>query len=174
MRDVTLVADDFDVTVLGERAPTGPLAVGSVLAFADSSTIPLATRPPTMSSRSDQYPDETRRDVDEVDRFEEPRYEEEDTGRFSYRRPWGWGGAWGMWPRSSEESEEEYPATQPTETRYDSESTGGFARHWDEGLITLLIVGGAILFLFPEPATSGLGILLMGLGVLLWLVDRAT
>ena len=127
-----------------------------------------------MGSRSDQYPDETRHDVDQDDRFEEPRYEEEDTGRFSYRRPWGWGGAWGMWPRSSEESEEEYPATQPTETRTDRESTGGLARYWDEGLITLLIVGGAILFLFPEPATSGLGILLMGLGVLAWLVDRAT
>jgi len=151
------------------------MAVGSVPAFADQRTNPLADRPPTMRSRSDQHPDGTRRDVDEADRFEEPRYEEEDTGRFSYRRPWGWGGAWGMWPRSSEDGgDEEYPTTQPTDTRHDSGSTGGFARYWDEGLITLLIVGGAILFLFPEPATSGLGILLMGLGVLAWLVDRAT
>lgn len=134
-----------------------------------------------MSSRSDQSPggrsdehsDETH--GDEVGRFEEPRYEEEETGRFSYLRPWGWGGAWGMWPRSSEEGEEaEYPATRPTGTRRDSEPTGGLARYWDEGLVTLLIVGGAILFFFPEPATSGLGILMMGLGVLLWLVEWAT
>jgi hypothetical protein len=47
-------------------------------------------------------------------------------------------------------------------------------RFWDEGIITLLIVGGAILFLFPEPITSGVGVLMMGAGLLFWLVDWLT
>ncbi len=44
----------------------------------------------------------------------------------------------------------------------------------DEGLITLTLVAGVALFLFPEPATSGLGILLIGVAVVAWLVDWAT
>ncbi|MFC7139016.1 hypothetical protein ACFQMA_04080 [Halosimplex aquaticum] len=44
---------------------------------------------------------------------------------------------------------------------------------WDEGLITALIVAGAVLFVIPEPATSGIGILLLAIGVLAWLVDLA-
>lgn len=47
-------------------------------------------------------------------------------------------------------------------------------RFWDEGIITLLIVGGAILFVFPEPMTSAIGVLMLGAGVLFWLVDWAT
>jgi hypothetical protein len=43
-----------------------------------------------------------------------------------------------------------------------------------EGMITLLIVAGAVLFLFPEPATSALGIVLLGIGVFGWLADLAT
>lgn len=42
---------------------------------------------------------------------------------------------------------------------------------WDEGLITLLLVGGVILFLFPEPATSAIGVLLIGVGLIAWIVD---
>ncbi|MFB6139792.1 MAG: hypothetical protein ABEJ26_05085 [Halosimplex sp.] len=42
---------------------------------------------------------------------------------------------------------------------------------WDEGLITLLIVAGAILFVFPEPATSGLGVILLAVGILAWALD---
>ena len=50
----------------------------------------------------------------------------------------------------------------------------GLWRFWDEGLVTFLIVGGAILFVFPEPITSSVGILMMGFGVLMWLVDWLT
>lgn len=42
---------------------------------------------------------------------------------------------------------------------------------WDGGLITLLLVVGVVLFLFPEPATSALGIFLVVTGAVLWLVD---
>lgn len=45
---------------------------------------------------------------------------------------------------------------------------------WDEGLITLAIVVGLVLFLFPEPATSALGAVLFVAGVMGWLVDLAT
>ncbi len=34
--------------------------------------------------------------------------------------------------------------------------------------VALLIIVGAILFLFPEPATSAFGIFLLALAVLLW------
>lgn len=53
---------------------------------------------------------------------------------------------------------------------YDEDTDGSL---WDEGLITLLIVAGAVLFLFPEPATSGLGVLLLSIGVVAWLLDWA-
>lgn len=42
---------------------------------------------------------------------------------------------------------------------------------WDESLIALLLVGGVALLLFPEPATSALGVVLIALGVLAWLID---
>ena len=38
------------------------------------------------------------------------------------------------------------------------------------GLAGLLILVGLVLFIFPEPATSGLGVILMLIGVLLWLL----
>lgn len=44
----------------------------------------------------------------------------------------------------------------------------------DEGVIALTLVVGVALFLFPEPATSGLGLVLIVVGVLAWLVDWAT
>lgn len=44
----------------------------------------------------------------------------------------------------------------------------------DEGLITLLLVAGVALFLFPEPGTSAVGLVLIGAGVLAWIVDLAT
>lgn len=129
------------------------------------------------------------RSGDQVYHDEDVRYEEspaeahEDESRFPYfpAAPWGW------WPSLGwRGSEEEYEAgahqegvygDETYEERAYEEDTGdrsGIARLWDEGLITLLIVGGAVLFLFPEPATSGLGALLMGIGVIAWLVDWAT
>lgn len=53
--------------------------------------------------------------------------------------------------------------TRTTETEDDS---------WlDEGMITFLIVTGALLFLFPEPATSAVGIVLLGIGIIAWAAD---
>lgn len=41
------------------------------------------------------------------------------------------------------------------------------------GLVTLLLVAGIVLFLFPEPATSALGIFLVIAGAVLWVIDWA-
>jgi hypothetical protein len=43
---------------------------------------------------------------------------------------------------------------------------------WDEGLLALLFIGGLALFLFPEPATSTLGLVLVGVAVVGWATDR--
>lgn len=42
---------------------------------------------------------------------------------------------------------------------------------WDESLVALLLVGGVVLLLFPEPATSAAGVLLIAVGLVAWLVD---
>ena len=44
-------------------------------------------------------------------------------------------------------------------------------RFLDEELIPILVVGGLVLFLFPEPVTSSLGIVLVGIGFGLWVWD---
>jgi len=60
----------------------------------------------------------------------------------------------------------------PNDGNGESESTDDENdRFLDEGLIPLLVVGGLILFLFPEPVTSSLGIVLVGIGVGLWVWD---
>ncbi|WP_435180103.1 hypothetical protein [Halorussus sp. AFM4] len=62
------------------------------------------------------------------------------------------------------------------DTEYDSayaeEDEGG--SWWDEGLIGLLLIAGVILFFFPEPFTSTIGIALIALGVIAWIVDALT
>lgn len=40
-----------------------------------------------------------------------------------------------------------------------------------EELIPALVLVGVILFLFPEPITSALGVVLVGIGLALWLRD---
>lgn len=50
----------------------------------------------------------------------------------------------------------------------DEEEDGSW---WDEGLVGLLLITGTILFFFPEPFTSTLGIILLGVGVLAWAAD---
>ena len=42
---------------------------------------------------------------------------------------------------------------------------------WDEGLIGTILLVGFVLFVIPEPATSGIGILLLATGVVLWIID---
>lgn len=75
--------------------------------------------------------------------------------------PAGWGYGWGWPPMYREEVADESGGARNTED--DS--------WWDEGIISLFLVGGVILFLFPEPATSTLGIFLILIGVGAWLAD---
>ena len=170
----------YDSPVLGREIPHSMVRPKWKVAVVSRSVRPAAkaerdvatanrtlTRPtalhPTVSSRSDHHGDETYRE-------EEP----EDRGWFPTYPSWGWGGGWGL-PPLGVRSEKETPydeephkgAGESPDDEADSESL------WDEGLITLLIVSGAILFLFPEPVTSGIGILLLFMGVVGWLVDLA-
>lgn len=74
------------------------------------------------------------------------------------------------------------------ESTYDDQMTAGYTtvdadeKHltaeardddswWDEGLVTLLLVAGVALFVFPEPATSALGLALIAVGVAFWVLD---
>ena len=125
-----------------------------------------------MSSRSDPDRDEAYR---EDDRYDDPYTEDEGRGGLPFYPSWGWGGAWGIWPFGGRREEEarydgERTYENADESPYDEDDNGSL---WDEGLITLLILGGVILFLFPEPFTSGLGIVLIGVGVIAWLIDWA-
>ncbi|NEU58637.1 hypothetical protein [Halorussus sp. MSC15.2] len=43
----------------------------------------------------------------------------------------------------------------------------------DEGLVTLFLVVGVILFVFPEPGTSVVGLFLVLVGTVGWIVDAA-
>lgn len=81
----------------------------------------------------------------------------------------------GLWPGmySPDVDEDTYDGTVDEDT-YDDTAREGDGTWLDEGLITLLLVAGIVLFLFPEPATSGLGILLLLAGGTLWLVDWVT
>jgi len=97
-------------------------------------------------------------------------YDDSSGGFFSPMSGWPGGGA------AEEKRRDEYEGEV-----YDEEGTAGVAdadesddSWWDEGLISLLLVGGLVLFLFPEPATSAIGVLMMGAGVVAWLVDWAT
>lgn len=40
-----------------------------------------------------------------------------------------------------------------------------------EELIPTLLVGGVLLVLFPDPVTSSLGLVLVGIGLVLWVWD---
>jgi len=86
-------------------------------------------------------------------------------------------GSFGAWTPGFgyTEPETDDPALADERTARESsgaaDDEGGW---WDEGLITLLLVVGVVLFVIPEPATSGLGILLISVGALAWLVDLAT
>lgn len=96
-------------------------------------------------------------------------YDEDGPGSpFSYVWP-VWGGAWGLGWLSGSEDADDRDETGRDETR--TRSNGSW---WDEGLIGLLLVVGAVLFLFPEPGTSAIGILLLIVGILAWIGDAVT
>lgn len=42
---------------------------------------------------------------------------------------------------------------------------GGSGRWWDVGLLPMLFVAGVALFVFPEPVTSALGVVLVVTGI---------
>ena len=54
------------------------------------------------------------------------------------------------------------------EETYDDDDDGSW---WDEGLIGLLLIAGVVLFFFPEPTTSMIGIALIGIAVVAWIID---
>lgn len=113
-----------------------------------------------MSSRSDQYDAESHTD-------------DQGGGWLTYYPQWRRG--WGVWPftsgREEDEARYEENAYEDTGDSFSDEDSDGSL--WDEGLITLLLVAGVLMFVFPEPITSGVGILLISIGVVAWLVDWA-
>lgn len=42
---------------------------------------------------------------------------------------------------------------------------------WEEGLISTILVVGVVLFVIPEPATSGIGLALIAVGLFMALID---
>ncbi|WP_436910100.1 hypothetical protein [Halosimplex marinum] len=76
--------------------------------------------------------------------------------------------AWAPSLRSEPATDDPAMAEDRREDAATVDDEGGW---WDEGLITLLVVVGAVLFVVPEPATTGLGVLLLGAAVVAWLVD---
>ena len=73
---------------------------------------------------------------------------------------WGWG--WG-WPPVYRDGGDE--------SRVEGTSDAVDGSLWDEGLVSLFLVCGVVLFLFPEPTTSFVGIGLIIVGLVAWLVD---
>lgn len=109
-------------------------------------------RPDTDEAYSEDYEDPY------YDDYEGP-YDDDDTYGDDYEDRGYW--ALGWWPIGW------WPGTDA-----DDETVGEEDGTWlDEGLITLLLVAGVVLFLFPEPATSAVGILLLLTGGVLWLLD---
>lgn len=86
---------------------------------------------------------------------------------FPYTWP-SWGGAGLGWFRTYGEEVDE------TEASGDEAHAETDEDLWDEGLLSLLIVTGAILFVFPEPGTSIIGAVLLLIGAIGWLVDAMT
>lgn len=73
-------------------------------------------------------------------------------------------------------SDETYATNEEGDPRMTNRSRGG-ERVTDDGdagagTAALLILAGVILFLFPEPITSMVGVLLIVGGILLWAAER--
>lgn len=91
---------------------------------------------------------------------------------------WGWGWGWPPLYRESAETEYEDDDAAYRDEPYDEEVAAAERAEDDswlgEGGITMLLVGGVILFVFPEPITSTIGILLIATGVVMWIADALT
>lgn len=80
-----------------------------------------------------------------------------------------------MSERTDPYADEDYDETREEYEETYGETDGETDGSWlDEGIITLLVVVGIVLFLIPEPGTSTLGLLLIGIGVVAWVADMFT
>lgn len=99
------------------------------------------------------------------DAYEDDRTDERSAYAWMGR---GWAIGYGWPPMYRLDDADEPVAGDETDATADREDGGSW---WDEALISTLLVAGIALFLFPEPATSMLGIALISIGVLAWLID---
>lgn len=83
----------------------------------------------------------------------------------------GWG--WGWLPITRGDTDADYVEDAPEEG-YVGDASDGDGSWWEEGLITVILVIGIVLFLLPEPTTSMLGMVLIVIGVVAWLIDAFT
>lgn len=116
--------------------------------------------------------DDTPRRDGVTDRYDGDPYDDEPTGADDSQSPYSWppwGAGWGWgWPSGYWWGTDEEPgdADRPSGSPRTDDDT------WlDEGIYTLLILVGVALFLFPEPGTSMVGILLMIAGGIGWVID---
>lgn len=94
---------------------------------------------------------------------DDDRDDDDEPGVFPYE--WAAWGGWGIeWPYRSGADTEDRPVRDATYTDTDDS-------WWDESLIGLVLVVGAVLFVIPEPSTTALGILLLAIGVVAWFLD---
>lgn len=120
-----------------------------------------------MTRDADRSPDDRRGERPPVDA------PSDETAAAGSRFPYTWGAGWGWsmtWPPiyRREAIEEGPPPEEETVRPTDQRDTGSW---WGEGLASLLLIAGVILFFIPEPITSTLGILLLILGAFVWIVD---
>ncbi|MFC4451619.1 hypothetical protein [Halorussus aquaticus] len=79
---------------------------------------------------------------------------------------------WGVWP-GGDTVDADYDGTEGEYDGQTARANDDEGSWWDEGLIGALLLVGVVLFLFPEPATSAIGIGLVTIGVIAWLIDWA-
>lgn len=111
---------------------------------------------------------------------ESDEYDDYDGSRSSsWRDRWstrlgGWGTGlrgWGWMPLYQQNETRDTVPDDPSANEGVVTPQGGGGNRTLEGIATLLLVGGIILFLIPEPASSMLGIFLVLTGAILWLAD---
>lgn len=113
-------------------------------------------------------------------RTDEPYRDEPDDAYDDSSFPYGLGAGWGWgvgWPPVYRDEDDVYDEEEYGDEAYAERGPAAEREDdsWlDEGGISLLLVGGVILFLFPEPITSTIGILLIAAGVVMWMADALT
>ena len=79
---------------------------------------------------------------------------------------------WGIWPTGGTTADAHTEATaEDVDTAPAGDAESDDESWWGEGLAGTLLLVGAVLFFIPEPATTGIGILLLGAGVAVWIAD---